>query len=99
VAATKALAAEAPILKDPQAGLLPDVVDVREISVIIAKAVIKEAVKEGLAQVEDIPEDDQVLQDWIREQMWEAEYRKLRKVDSVHASSHAKGQAGSGRTQ
>jgi len=36
-------------LKDPQKGLLPDVVNVREISVHIARAVIKQAVEEGLA--------------------------------------------------
>jgi malate dehydrogenase (oxaloacetate-decarboxylating) len=83
-------------LKDPQAGLLPDIEDVREISVLIAKAVIKEAVKEGLAQQEEIPEDDQVLEDWIREQMWEAEYRKLIKVDTEVASAHAKGEVGTG---
>jgi malate dehydrogenase (oxaloacetate-decarboxylating) len=90
------VAAQAPILHDPQAGLLPDIVDVRDISVLIAKAVIKEAVKEGLAQQDDIPEDDQVLDDWIREQMWEAEYRKLIRVDAEVASAHAKGEVGTG---
>jgi len=96
VAATKAVAAQAPILKDPRAGLLPDVVDVREISVLIAKAVIKAAVKEGLAQQEEIPEDDQVLEDWIREQMWDAEYRPLKRVSAEAESAHARGEAGTG---
>ena len=78
VAATKALASQAPVLKenDPEAPLLPDVVDAREISVHIAAAVIKQVVKDGLAQ-EKVPEDDTKLVKWIRERMWEAEYRPL----------------------
>ncbi|KAK5019495.1 NAD-dependent malic enzyme, mitochondrial [Cryomyces antarcticus] len=95
VAATKALAAQAPALKDPNAGLLPDVTDVREISVQIAKAVIQQAVKEGLNQEKDIPEDDADLEEWIREQMWDAQYRPLKKVERDSASAHAKGEAGS----
>lgn len=86
VEATKALAAQAPALKDPDAGLLPDVVDVREISVKIAAAVVRQAVKEGVASRE-IPgvggegeSGGEGLEEWIREQMWEAEYRPLRKV-------------------
>ena len=39
VAAVKALAGQAPALRDPDAALLPDVTDVREISVRIAAAV------------------------------------------------------------
>lgn len=94
VAAVKALAAEAPILKDPNAGLLPDVVDVREISVKIAKGVIKQAVKEGVAQERDIPTDDEELEEWIREQMWKPVYRPLRKVGSHEADRAARGEAG-----
>lgn len=81
VAAVKALAAQSPALKDPDKGLLPDVVNVREISVGIAKAVIQAAVEEGLATQEGIPEDEADLEEWIREQMWEPRYRPLIKVD------------------
>ena len=95
VAATKALAAQAPALKDPNAGLLPDVTDVREISVKIAAAVIKKAVEEGLAQEKEIPENDKDLEEWIRVQMWDADYRPLKKVEAKTASSEAKGEAGS----
>lgn len=78
VAATKALASQAPVLKndDPEAPLLPDVVDAREISVHIAAAVIKQVVKDRLAQ-EKVPEDDADLEKWIREKIWNAEYRPL----------------------
>lgn len=95
VAAVKALASQAPALKDPDAGLLPDVENVREISVKIAAAVIKQAQKEGQATQQDIPESEEDLEEWIREQMWEAEYRPLRKVDAEGASRVATGEAGS----
>lgn len=94
VAATKALAAQAPALKDPNAGLLPDVENVREISVHIAKAVIKQAVEEGLNEEKDIPTEDAELEEWIREQMWDARYRPLKKVSKKAASKFAKGEAG-----
>jgi Malic enzyme len=80
VAAVEALKARSPALKDPKAALLPDVEDVREISVDIAASVIKCSVKEGLAQEEGIPEDDAELREWIRAQMWEAAYPPLEKV-------------------
>ena len=94
VAAVKALAKQGPALQDPTAPLLPDVTDVRDISVQIAKAVIRQAVKEGLNQEKDIPKEDRELEVWIREQMWEARYRPLVKVDPEAASSLARGEAG-----
>jgi len=81
VEATKALAAQAPALKDPDAALLPDVEDVREISMKIAAAVIKQAVKEGVSQEEHIPKSDEELEEWIRVQVWNAEYRPLKRVE------------------
>lgn len=77
VAAVKALAAQSPALKDPNQPLLPDVIHVREINVHIAKAVIKCAVQEGLAQEKGIPTENGDLEEWIRVQMWEPEYRPL----------------------
>lgn len=81
VAAVKALAAQSPALKDPDKGLLPDVVNVRELSVQIAKAVIKQAVEESLATEKGIPEKDEDLDAWIRAQMWDPRYRELKRVD------------------
>lgn len=94
VAAVKALAGQSPALKNPDKGLLPDVVNVREISVHIARAVIKQSVKEGLAQEEGIPEDDDELEEWVREQMWDPVYRPLKFVEKNGASRHAKGEMG-----
>ena len=95
VAAVKALAAQSPALKDPNKGLLPDVVNVRDISVHIARAVIVQAVEEGLAQEEGIPSDEHgELEEWIREQMWDPVYRPLRKVEKETADRNAKGEMG-----
>ena len=85
VAACKTLAEQAPALQDPGKGLLPDVVDVKETSVKIATAVIRQAVEEGLSQEEGVPATDDKggegeLEEWVRAQMWEAKYRPLRKV-------------------
>jgi malate dehydrogenase (oxaloacetate-decarboxylating) len=86
VAAVKALAGEAPALKDPDKGLLPDVVDVREISVKIATAVIKASVEEGLAQEKGIPEGDGELEACITAQMWQSAYRELVKQEGGKVS-------------
>jgi malate dehydrogenase (oxaloacetate-decarboxylating) len=94
VAAVKAIAAQSPALKDPDKGLVPDVIDVREISVHVAKAVIKQSIEEGLATEKDIPENDEDLEEWIREQMWEPRYRPLVRVDQEKASKHGRGELG-----
>jgi malate dehydrogenase (oxaloacetate-decarboxylating) len=99
VAAVQALASAAPALNNKGAGLLPDVEDVREISVQIAKNVIKKAVEDDLAQEKDIPTNDTDLEEWIREQMWNADYRPLKLVEEHKASAHAKGEAGTASGQ
>ncbi|KAL8717298.1 MAG: hypothetical protein Q9225_005446 [Loekoesia sp. 1 TL-2023] len=99
VAAVKAIAAQSPALKDPDKGLVPDVTNVREISVHVAKAVIKAAIQEGLATEKGIPAADEELEEWVREQMWEPKYRPLEKVEREGASSLAKGEAGIGGTK
>ncbi|KAF2790238.1 malic-domain-containing protein [Melanomma pulvis-pyrius CBS 109.77] len=94
VAAVKALASTAPVLTGTGAGLLPDVTDVREISVKIAKNVIQQAKEEGLAQEKNIPTNDADLEEWIREQMWDARYRPLKLVEDDEATAYARGEAG-----
>ena len=66
----------------------------RNVSVKIAKSVIKAAQDEGLAQEKNIPTDDAELEEWIREQMWEPVYRPLKLIDEDEASALAKGEAG-----
>ena len=81
VAATKALASQSPALKDPKKALLPDVQDVREISVKLASKVIRAAERERLVgEGLGIPQDEEELEKWIKAQMWEPRYRELRRV-------------------
>lgn len=77
VAAIKVIADQSPALQDPAKGLVPDITNVREISVRVAKAVIKQAVGEGLAREKEIPDNDGELEEWVREQMWKPRYRQL----------------------
>lgn len=99
VAAVKSLASQSPALKDPSKGLVPDVTNVREISVHVAIAVIKQAVEEGLATEKGIPDEEGELEEWVREQMWEARYRPLVKVRKEEASPHGRGELGVGSVQ
>jgi malate dehydrogenase (oxaloacetate-decarboxylating) len=101
VAATKALAEASPALrtKDVKKGLLPDIVDVWDVSKKIAAAVIRTAVEEGFATVEGIPTDkgEVEMEEWVGVQMWEPVYRELRKVKPEDATRAAKGELGVGR--
>lgn len=96
VAAVKSIAAQSPALKDPTKGLVPDVTNVREISTLVAKAVILQAVEEGLAREKEIPETEGELEEWIREQMWEPRYRPLRRMDREKAGKFGRGELGVG---
>ncbi|KAG9603936.1 hypothetical protein KCU77_g1267, partial [Aureobasidium melanogenum] len=80
VAATQALASQAPSRRDDKKGLLPDVTDARKVSVKVAAAVIRKAQDEGLTQEQSIPKNNEDLEDWIKQQMWNAEYRTLKKA-------------------
>jgi malate dehydrogenase (oxaloacetate-decarboxylating) len=82
-AAVRALVAQSPALQDPNKPLLPDVLDIKEISVQIARAVIQCAMREGLTQREHIPQGDEELDEWIRSQMWNPEYRPYVKPGMV----------------
>ncbi|KAM0278462.1 hypothetical protein ACHAQH_005129 [Verticillium albo-atrum] len=92
VAAVEGVAGLGPALKDQRAPLLPGVDVVRDVSVRVARNVIKAAVAEGVATEKDIPEDDADLDEWIREQMWNPEYRPLKFVGMHEASREAKGE-------
>ncbi|PWW80857.1 malic-domain-containing protein [Tuber magnatum] len=99
LAAIRRLAEHAPALKDPDAPLLPDVADVREVSKDVASAVIRCAVREGLARVAGIPKEEEEegereLKMWVEMQMWEPEYRPLRKAGPEESSRAAKGELG-----
>ncbi|KAK9448927.1 malate dehydrogenase [Limtongia smithiae] len=83
------LAALAPSARDPDAPLLPDVADIREISAQIATAVVLQALEDGTAQIEKlekgvrVPRDFEGCLTWVKAQMWEPLYRPLRRVAQV----------------
>ncbi|EHK39932.1 hypothetical protein TRIATDRAFT_268498 [Trichoderma atroviride IMI 206040] len=94
VAAVEGVASLSPVLKDPTAPLLPDVEEVRAVSVQVAKSVIQAAVEEGMATEKNIPSNDHDLEEWIKEQMWNPEYRPLKLVKMEGATRAAKGELG-----
>ncbi|KAF4497343.1 malate dehydrogenase (oxaloacetate-decarboxylating) [Fusarium agapanthi] len=92
VVAVEGVSSLSPVLKDSTAPLLPDVDSVRDVSVRIARNVIQAAVKDGEATQEGIPEKEEDLEEWIREQMWNPVYRPLKKVDLEGATREARGE-------
>lgn len=92
VAAVEAVAEMSPALKDNTAPLLPGVDIVRDVSVNVASKVIRAAVKDGLATEEGIPDNIEDVKEWVREQMWNPEYRPLKYIPKENASRQAKGQ-------
>ncbi|KAF4952809.1 hypothetical protein FSARC_12563 [Fusarium sarcochroum] len=92
VAAVEGVSSLSPVLKDSTAPLLPDVGSVRDVSVRIARNVIQAAVKDGEATQEGIPEKEEDLEEWIKEQMWDPKYRPLKQVDIESATREARGE-------
>ncbi|TQN67617.1 NAD-dependent malic enzyme [Colletotrichum shisoi] len=92
VAAVEGVVSLSPALEDQCESLLPSVKDVWNVSVRIARNVIKAAVAEGVAAQKGIPDNDEDLDEWIREQMWYPEYRPLKLVALNEASREAKGE-------
>jgi malate dehydrogenase (oxaloacetate-decarboxylating) len=76
MAAAKALANCSPTKTDPNASLLPPLTQIREVSLQVALAVAKEAIKAGIATY-DIEED---MEQHIRRMMWETEYFTYEKL-------------------
>ncbi|VEU19858.1 DEKNAAC100396 [Brettanomyces naardenensis] len=94
-AAVDELASLSPAVKDHKLGLLPDLDTIDETSARIATAVILQALKEGVVNVEKedspsggkvkVPRDFDSCLAWVKSQMWKPEYRPLIKVEHVNA--------------
>lgn len=90
MAAVHALAGLSPALKDETASLLPPLDDLRDVSVTVAAAVVRQAVKEGNAQ-DDLTiqvvkgEAELTQEDYIRANMWDPVYRPLELVGGGEA--------------
>lgn len=76
MAASRALANTSPIVKDGSGALLPPLQDIREVSKIIALAVFKQAIEDGVAM--PIPED--LMIEKIEDNFWNPEYREYRRT-------------------
>ena len=76
MAAAKALADCSPTKTDPNASLLPPLEQIREVSLQVALAVAKEAIRAGIA----IYEADEQMETHIRRMMWESEYFAYEKL-------------------
>ena len=81
IAAVSGVAELSPALEDDTAPLLPGADAARKVSVRVARKVIQAAVEEGVATERDIPENEEELDEWIREQMWDPVYRPLKRVE------------------
>lgn len=73
MAAAMALSELAPAIKSHEGRLLPELPRIREVSVHIARAVIRQAIEEGHAQ----PMSDQAIDEAIRQTLWDPRYESL----------------------
>lgn len=76
MAASRALAGESPLAVTGSGALLPLLDDIRQVSKVIAKAVIIQAIEDGVAL--PIPMD--LIDEKINHQFWEPEYREYRRT-------------------
>lgn len=76
MAAARALASTSPTRTDPNAPLLPPVSDARKVSVVVARAVARQAVAEGVA----IQISNNALDEKIRSYVWEPVYRPYERI-------------------
>jgi malate dehydrogenase (oxaloacetate-decarboxylating) len=81
LAAARTIAALSPAKRDPQANLLPPLVEIRNVTFHVAQAVAKEAVAEGLAGI--TPDGDEAIAAAIKAIMWEPVYAPYRRRRST----------------
>ena len=80
MAGVNSLASLSPALDNHEASLLPDLADVRSVSVHVAAAVVRQAVEDGNAQDENTVkivkgEGEQTLEDYIKVGTWVQDIR------------------------
>jgi malate dehydrogenase (oxaloacetate-decarboxylating) len=78
LAAARTIAEFSPTRRDPNANLLPPLVEIRRLSFHVAVAVAKQARAEGLARREAM--SDAAIADAITEKMWEPVYAPYRRI-------------------
>jgi malate dehydrogenase (oxaloacetate-decarboxylating) len=76
LAAANAIAAQSPARRDPNANLLPPLVEIRKLSLQVALAVARQAQKEGCAE----PLSEDAILAAVKAKMWEPVYPRYRRV-------------------
>lgn len=76
MAASKALADSSPVVQTGEGALLPPLETIRTVSKSIAKAIVLQAIADGVAM--PIPED--LIEEKIQQNFWEPEYREYRRT-------------------
>ncbi len=76
MAASQALAASSPIVQHGSGALLPSLEMIRDVSKVIAKAVILQAISDGVA----LPIPVELIDDKINSNFWQPEYREYRRT-------------------
>jgi malate dehydrogenase (oxaloacetate-decarboxylating) len=76
MAASRALAEASPVVKDGKGALLPPLQNIRDVSKIIALAVFKQAIIDGVA----MPVPESLIAEKIEANFWRPEYRDYRRT-------------------
>jgi malate dehydrogenase (oxaloacetate-decarboxylating) len=76
MASAKALASLSPTLSDPEAPLLPPIADCRKVSLVVAEAVAKQAMADGVAE----KVDDATLRERLNAYVWEPVYQPYERI-------------------
>lgn len=76
MAASQTLAASSPIVKEGSGALLPPLNAIRDVSKVIAKAVILQAIADGVA----LPIPVELIEEKIDSNFWQPEYREYRRT-------------------
>ncbi len=76
MAASRALAEASPMVQKGEGALLPPLAEIREVSKLIAQAVFKQAVADGVA----MPVPEELIEARIQANFWTPEYRDYRRT-------------------
>jgi malate dehydrogenase (oxaloacetate-decarboxylating) len=76
MAASKALADASPVAQTGSGALLPPLGDIREVSKVIARTVILQAITDGVA----LPIPHELIEEKIEKNFWQPEYREYRRT-------------------
>ena len=75
MAAAKALASVSPTLEDPTAPLLPAIADSRRVAMVVAEAVGRQAISDGISDL-----DPSTLPDQLSAYVWEPVYHPYERI-------------------